>query len=144
MEAAPVPDGVQLRGDVSEIDESNKKTLVGSFFLGDAKHPWYGRVIDALGERGTYYLVERFATSATDVQSRRVVSIHTMSDWDFYGTVYQMRKNLAEAQKRWQRPTAAVDRIHEFFEDMELIEVEKAMTGEQIFQAWTVWRQGRG
>lgn len=128
---------------MSEIDESNKKTLVGSFFLGDAKHPWYGRVIDALGERGTYYLVERFATKATDVQSRRVVSIHTMSDWDFYGTVYQMRKNLAAAQQRWLQPKVVSDEIHEFFDDMMSIEVEREMTGEQIFKAWTQWRQQR-
>lgn len=129
---------------MSEIDESNKKTLVGSFFLGDAKHPWYGRVIDTAGPNGHYYYVECFATNATDVQSRRVVSIHTMSDWQFFGTVYQMRKNLAEAQKLWAQPTATVDPIHEFFEDMELIEVKKAMTGEQIYQAWLKWRQSRG
>lgn len=129
---------------MSEIDQSNKKTLVGSFFLGDAKHPWYGRVIEALGERGTYYVVERFATKATDVQSRRVVSVHDMSSWDFYGTVYQMRKNLADAQVRWAQPTVVSGLVHEFFEDMLSLEIEKEMTGEQIFRAWNVWRQGRG
>jgi hypothetical protein len=128
---------------VSEIDESNKKTLVGSFFLGDAKHPWLGRVLEALGERGTYYYVECFASKATDVQSRRVISIHTMSDWAFYGTVYQMRKNLVEAQGRWQQPAAMGGEIHEFFQDMLNIELERMTTGEQIFEAWTEWRRAR-
>lgn len=128
---------------MSEIDESNKKTLVGSFFLGDAKHPWMGRVLDAVGERGTYYYVECFATKATDVQSRRVVSIHTMSDWQFFGTVYQMRKNLAEAQKLWAQPAALDADISEFFMDMMSIEEEKHLTGEQIYRAWQEWRKSK-
>lgn len=127
---------------MSEIDESNKKTLVGSFFLGDAKHPWYGRVIEA-GPNGHYYYVECFATKATDVQSRRVVSIHTMSDWQFFGTVYQMRKNLAEAQKLWAQPAALDADISEFFMDMMSIEEEKDLTGEQIYRAWQEWRKNK-
>ena len=126
---------------MSEIDESNKKTLIGSFFLGDAKHPWMGRVLDVLGERGTYYYVECFASKATDVQSRRIVSVHTMSDWAFYGTAYQMRKNLAAAQERWQQPAAMEGEIHEFFQDMVNLEVERELTGQQIFRLWTEWKR---
>lgn len=125
---------------MSEIDESNKKTLVGSFFLGDPRHPWMGRVIEA-GPNGHYYYVECFASKATDVQQRRVVSIHTMSDWSFYGTVYQMRRNLADAQKRWDEPAVVSDQVEEFFAEMMTLETELEMTGEQIFAAWQKWRQ---
>lgn len=127
---------------MSEIDESNKKTLVGSFFLGDAKHPWYGRVIEA-GPNGHYYYVECFATKATDVQFRRVVSIHTMSDWQFFGTVYQMRKNLAAAQKRWQESARQTIDVNEFFTDMMNLDEEKRLTGEQIYGAWLEWSKDK-
>ncbi len=126
---------------MSEIDESNKKTLVGSFFLGDARQPWYGRVIEALGERGTYYFVECFATKATEVQQRRVVSVHDMSNWMFYGTAYQMRKNLTAAQEQWAAPKKLKSEIHELFMGMATIDYEKELTGEQIYQAWLEWRK---
>jgi hypothetical protein len=54
-----------------------------------------------------------------------------------------MRKNLVEAQARWQEPTILSDNINEFFTDMLTIEEEKRMTGEQIFAAWMQWRKQR-
>lgn len=129
---------------MSEIDGSNKKTLVGSFFLGDARHPWMGRVIEALGERGTYYFVECFAKQPSDVQSRRVVSVHDMSHWMFFGTVYQMRRNLAAAREQWAKPKALNDNIHEFFTDMMALEYETEHTGEQIYKAWLEWCREHG
>lgn len=128
---------------MSEIDQANGKSLVGSFFLGDARQPWYGRVIEALGERGTYYFVECFATKATDVQQRRVVSVHDMSNWMFFGTVYQMRKNLAAAQERWAAPKVLNENVHEFFTDMMTIEYEEEQTGKQIYRAWLEWRRNK-
>lgn len=124
---------------MSEIDGSNKKTLVGSFFLGDARHPWMGRVIEALGERGTYYFVECFAKQPSDVQSRRVVSVHDMSHWMFFGTVYQMRRNLAAAREQWEAPVKLDRKISEFFMDMATIQYEEELTGQQIYQAWLDW-----
>lgn len=82
--------------------ESPTDTLVGSYFHGTHDRAWQGRVLESLG--GGYFYVLTFCWMVGYPDTRHVVHIDDMREWQFYGTDEDMRDHYRESVKyRWER-----------------------------------------
>ena len=115
-------------------------TFVGSYFHSDGKDGgWQGTVLEALGDKGTYYYVQTFNWLHGGLATRHVVSIHDMRDWVFYSCAENMRANYPAMKIKWDRITKRRGLISEFVQDAEKVLANEEVTAESLFTAYKRW-----
>lgn len=128
---------------MTDVDEEEVvDTLVGSWFHSSGKDGGLqGQVLEALGDKGTYYYVQTYEWLTGNMSTRHVVSVHDMTEWTFYSCAENMRLNYPAIKHKWDAASKRRDSLYDFFSDLEKTKaVEgKEVTAESLFQSWKNW-----
>jgi hypothetical protein len=75
--------------------------FTGAYFHGTVEFQWQGQVLGPVSESGNYWYVQTFSWHNGSSSTRHVVSIHTLSDFVFYGHRGDMLHNAENMRTRW-------------------------------------------
>lgn len=120
--------------------------FVGSYFFSDRRKRWGGKIVAELGERGGYYLVMTAdAFDERDIGTHRIMSIHDMRHWTFYGSHDAWDEARDTLEDLWSaekgRGNENLERLEEFLQELLTLDVEHEITAQALLREWEEWKE---